>query len=89
VEIKRARNLFVRTDAVGDIISVFWPYEQQEGGPNQTGVALSDGEEVHEVAVPHELYSAELPADFFSNYQLRVYERGKAVLARRSTEAGQ
>ena len=88
-KIKRGRNLLVRADASGDIVSVFWPYEQQEAGPSRTGIALSDGELVHEVAVPDELNSAEVTADFFSNYSLRVDERGKAVLARVSAKPKQ
>jgi hypothetical protein len=93
VNFKGASSLFVQTDASGDIVSVFWPNEPQEGGPAQTGVALSDGEEMHRVAVPDELYYSteplELPADYFSNYDLQVDEQGKAVLVRRSPEAAQ
>jgi len=105
VTFKRASNLFVRTNASGDIVSIFWPYEspidektgeEQAGGPSQTGVGLSDGEEMYVVAVPDELYHSTdvpaLPADLFNNYDLQVPEQGeqgRAVLVRRPPEAPQ
>jgi hypothetical protein len=102
VNFKRASNLFVQTNASGEIVSVFWPHDQpimdektqvHERAPSQTGVALSDGEEMHRVAVPEELYyppePLELPADFFSNYDLQVNGQGKPVLVSRSPEAAE
>ncbi|WEX76462.1 hypothetical protein PYH37_004769 [Sinorhizobium numidicum] len=88
---KRAANLFVRTNASGDILSIFWPFETvEQGGPDQTGVALSDGEKLHNVAVPPDLYDAvsvrDLPADLFGNYDLQVDEKGNALLVRRGLE---